>query len=74
MIGNIPGKFKLMIAKEETVAVVPATDVRKIASYDIKEAMKILKNVKSLADLEKFVKENGGKNVKNGKVREGSKD
>ena len=51
IVGNL-NKFNLVIAKDETIAVIPLPDVRKIASYDINKMVKTIKSVKSKKDLE----------------------
>lgn len=40
-----------MIAKDETIAVVPLTDVRKIGEYNIDKVIENIKKVKSKRDL-----------------------
>ena len=50
VVGNLPGA-KLMIAKDETIAVIPVIDVRKIGSYDLEKAIEDVKKVKTRADL-----------------------
>ena len=41
-----------MIAKDETVVVVPVTDVRKVGGYSLEKAIESIKKVRSSKDLE----------------------
>ena len=53
VIGNLPGKATLLLAKDETVIAVPIIDVRKVASYDLQKAIDAVKKVKNRSDIEK---------------------
>lgn len=44
----------IMIAKDETVAKIPVSDVFKVADYDIKHAIGAMRKISSLDDLKKF--------------------
>ena len=52
VVGNLPGA-KLMIAKDETIVIIPITDVRKVGSYDLNKSIEDIKKIRTRADLEK---------------------
>ena len=59
VVGNFSGKPDLVIAKEETIAVVPITDVRKIGTYDPDKALGMIKQIKSMEDIASMYKGDG---------------
>lgn len=52
VVGNV-GKI-LFIAKDETIAQIPVSDVLKVADYDLDSVLSRIKQVRSLKDLTKF--------------------
>lgn len=47
---------KLMLAKDETVIQIPMEDVVKVADYGIEHVMERIKQARTRADLDKFMK------------------
>jgi hypothetical protein len=45
IVANLPNG-RLLLAKDETIAAVPLTDVRKVGGYDLDKAIKSLKETK----------------------------
>lgn len=43
-MGNLPNG-RLLLAKDETIAAVPLTDVRKVGTYDLDKAIASLKEI-----------------------------
>ena len=51
VVGNLPGKAQLLLAKDETLIAVSIMDVRKVGSYNLDKAIESIKKVRSKKDL-----------------------
>ena len=65
VVGNIRGRARLMLAKDETIVVIPIHDVKKIANFGIQDAIDGIRRVRTRKDLKEL---KGGK--KEGKEKE----
>lgn len=59
------GKSDLLLAKEQTVIIIPSNDVVHIGSFDNSEVLKKI-NTKSIEDINKILEEHNKRDIKNG--------
>lgn len=46
VVGNLPGRASVIAAKDETIIVVPITDIRKVGRFDTDTYLRKIKEVK----------------------------
>ena len=54
VVGNLPGKGQLVVAKDDTIVSIPITDVKLVARYDPANIINNVKKIRSKKDLEEY--------------------
>jgi hypothetical protein len=67
VVAGVEGMSRVMLARNETVCIIPVEDVELAVDYDVSSAVQSIKNVRCRSDLKKF--NFGG--VSNGKEGQG---